>query len=604
MKHKSSFIYSKLFHFLLFFVLSVTMLGFPVILEGEDSVSKRKPVVLKSKVEEVTLFTDRALVTRTGNITLPAGNHRLLFRNLPEKMIPQSIHLSGIGQFTLNDMKFQKVPVPAIPRNQLKSLLTKKENLSDRINELEDRLNQIEKDKDFLDKIVKKSTHTSKESKDSEMDPEKWIKLAQFYRTQNDTLAKEMRHAKKELKKLQEELKKVISKLRETGHLNRKWERQVVADIANLKEQPLVLQLSYLVMGPRWQPVYDLRVQTETRKMTVLYNALVKQSTAEDWKHVRMKLSTARPHLGSKHADLTAWRIYFVQRKAKSFKGFVDGASGAENMFYVDGVNTNKPEPAPQMFATEENRKKTDSQLLQVPKAGKFARSRPRVDIPERIMAQKQSSVQGRISSVEFALEGSHTILSDNQDHKVRLMKRDFPTHFRYSTAPKVTPYAFLKVEITNDSDYPFFPGKANIFLDEGFTTTSELEYASPGENFWVFLGVDEGIGVDYKFIKKLKGEKGVLSKKKTIVYSSDISIKNNKKTTVELVIWDQIPVSNHKDIKVELISPKFKENTPNLKMNERKIIEWLFHLEPGQDIKIPFSFSVEYPRDKYINLD
>ena len=59
--------------------------------------------------------------------------------------------------------------------------------------------------------------------------------------------------------------------------------------------------------------------------MTVLYNAMVKQSTTEDWKNNALKLSTARHHLGSKHAALAAWRVYFVQQRPKSIKGFIDG---------------------------------------------------------------------------------------------------------------------------------------------------------------------------------------------------------------------------------------------------------------------------------------
>ena len=55
------------------------------------------------------------------------------------------------------------------------------------------------------------------------------------------------------------------------------------------------LQLSYLVRGPKWVPTYDIRVDSESRKLDVKYFALVRQNTGEDWGDVALKLSTANP---------------------------------------------------------------------------------------------------------------------------------------------------------------------------------------------------------------------------------------------------------------------------------------------------------------------
>jgi hypothetical protein len=51
----------------------------------------------------------------------------------------------------------------------------------------------------------------------------------------------------------------------------------------------------------------------------------------------------------------------------------------------------------------------------------------------------------------------------------------------------------------------------------------------------------------------------------------------------------------------VELIEPEYKADTDALKMNENKFLEWYFKLKPGQEVKIPFSFAVKYPKDQVV---
>src|SRR5262245_51360385 len=63
--------------------------------------------------------------------------------------------------------------------------------------------------------------------------------------------------------------------------------------------------VSYVVPGAGWQPEYDLdfapraraRVGAGTARLTV--GAVVRQTTGEDWRGVRLALSTARPKLGA-----------------------------------------------------------------------------------------------------------------------------------------------------------------------------------------------------------------------------------------------------------------------------------------------------------------
>lgn len=108
--------------------------------------------------------------------------------------------------------------------------------------------------------------------------------------------------------------------------------------------------------------------------------------------------------------------------------------------------------------------------------------------------------------------------------------------------------------------------------------------------------GVDNGIEVVRKLVKKHESEKGVFEKNTTRVDSYLIKIANHKRAPMELVLWDQLPISTHESIEVTLLDPAMEKNVENPKMNEHRFLEWLLHLDPEQEMTITFSFSVEFP--------
>jgi len=124
----------------------------------------------------------------------------------------------------------------------------------------------------------------------------------------------------------------------------------------------------------------------------------------------------------------------------------------------------------------------------------------------------------------------------------------------------------------------------------------------APSEKFSVFLGIDEGIKVEHKLIKKYNLEKGVIGKKKKVIYEYLITITNNKKSQEELVVWDQFPISSNQQIKVDIIEPNYKKDSKSLKKNNYNYLEWYFKPKAGEKITIPLKFSVEYPKGKNIS--
>jgi uncharacterized protein (TIGR02231 family) len=128
------------------------------------------------------------------------------------------------------------------------------------------------------------------------------------------------------------------------------------------------------------------------------------------------------------------------------------------------------------------------------------------------------------------------------------------------------------------------------------------MNLVAPDEEFWTYLGVDEGIKIEHKFLKRKLKNSGVFTRTRNYIYEYQIELSNNKKNKEEIVVWDQLPISNHEKIDVKLVSPQLRDNDSSFKMNEFKFLEWLYKPEPGEKIQIPLIFSVEYPQEMNVS--
>ncbi|MBD3343658.1 MAG: mucoidy inhibitor MuiA family protein [Chitinivibrionales bacterium] len=552
-------------------IFSTVLLSLVLLIDAQAA----SPEPISSTITDVTVYSDRALVLRTGSLSLSPGKHVISFENLPKAIDRHSIQVSGTGNAVLYDIRFLTKHLDGLDSTAHKKLLMRKETLEDSLVLCDNLTAQAQAERTFVDNITKKLTAVAQE-KDTpvELDPDKWIKMVDFYRSKLSELDKETRstvHLKRELK---ERLDKVNREIQDLG-VQKSTMKNVVEVTVNQKNAgTLKLTLSYIVHGPTWYPSYDLRASTAKKSMTVVYNAMVRQSTEEDWKNVKLNLSTARPSVSGRHPELQPWYVQQSRPVVYSSRGLSKAKRAAAPSAMAN-----------QMFIAEEAEALGDLALE-----------------PEPVMETRSATVETKATSVVYAIKGKSTIESDNQEHRVSVTALDFPVSFRYSSVPKLAPNAYLKTKATNTSDFMLLAGKANIFMDDNFVGNSQMDQVSPSEEFWTFLGVDDGIGIEHKLIKKYHSKEGVINKKKKLIYEYLITIKSNKKNEEELVVWDQIPVSNNKEIVVSLIEPDISDKTKDIKMNEHNYIEWFFKVKPGQELKVPFKFSVEYPEGMQVD--
>lgn len=533
---------------------------------------------LESKITNVTVFKDRAEVTRQARVEgLLTGEYQLVFDKLPKNIDQNSIQVNGKGNATLTNVKFETVHYEETPNLDRKALNEEQQHIQDELRLLDDQIERLRKEKGFIDGVGKKLITPATTETSLELDPQKWANMLSYFKTELATVDQAIFEVEKSKRSWQNKLNRVNNQISQLGSSKRLSKNQVGVWVEVNQETNLELELSYVVHNASWRPVYDLRVSTQDKRMHITYNAIVTQNTGENWEDTPLKLSTAQPQISGHQPSLSPWRI---------------------NLFVP------KPPPPPMPGGV-----KAMSNMIEAPMAQMYMsdieESGALMDELEAdvLMAKPTSAVETGATSVFFGVSGKHTVKSNNTDHKVTIMIEDFSAHFRYSTVPKLSPYAYLKAKVRNETAYPFLAGDANVFLDNNFVSTTKMEAVAPTEEFWTFLGIDQGFKIEHKFLKKYEKKEGGIFSKKTqnIVYEYAIEIKNNKSTQEEIVVWDQLPISGNDEIKVHLLEPAYKEDSDKVKKNEYEYIEWFFKPNPGEQLNVPFKFSVEYPRDQQV---
>jgi uncharacterized protein (TIGR02231 family) len=212
------------------------------------------------------------------------------------------------------------------------------------------------------------------------------------------------------------------------------------------------------------------------------------------------------------------------------------------------------------------------------------------------------ASVVTGATAETYIIDRVSDVLSDNKVAKVNITQQNFPTVYRYSSVPKLSPHVYLKAKAKNKSDFTLLPGRTSVFLDGAFVANASLDLVPAGQEFWTYLGVDPSVKVERKELGRREETSGIFGKKTVrTVYDNIFKIKNSKSTAIELVVWDQIPISDHEDIKVVLEEPKYEKDSENLKMSDGKLLEWRFNLKADEKKDVPFRFAIERPEGTII---
>jgi uncharacterized protein (TIGR02231 family) len=520
-----------------------------------SSVSGHEPTQMTSTIRAVTVYPDRARVTRTGTVTLPEGASILQLVGLPEGLEEDSVvaHAESDATLTIEgiDIRNQFLATSALPRtqelqNQLRGLEDQKQSLSATEGVLEEK-------RAFFRNLA---AGLGKGEKDT-VNVDEIKKLYTYYGDELSSVAENILSVERSQAKLEPEIDRVKRELEALSSGQQKSQRAVLVSVNAATSAKAEFTLSYVIGNASWAPSYDARVDSTTGKIQLLYNALIRQKTTEDWTDVHLVLSTAQPGRNGTMPDLEP--------------AFVD--------FKI-------PEPMPMAAARASN---LHAPAEVPPQAGKLSVE----------STNAQATVQTTGLAVAYDVQLPVVIPADGQPHRTNVTVINLQGAPEYVTTPKLDPGVFLRVHLVNTSPALLLPGPVSVFRDGEFTGRIALSLLPAGGEFDLYVGQDDSIKAERKETVHKRSETGILNKRTIEDRTYQISIQNFRANPIRLLMYDQLPVSKTADIIVN--QGKFSDNPATIDKNSGKL-SWNIELGPKTKKIIEFSYSVEWPKDKEID--
>jgi len=187
-----------------------------------------------------------------------------------------------------------------------------------------------------------------------------------------------------------------------------------------------------------------------------------------------------------------------------------------------------------------------------------------------------------------------NSIPSDGSEHEAMIGTESIPAKYTYYTAPKLSPNVFMLAEVPDWKKYELLKGKLRLFHNNTYIGESYWTPVAIEDTLHFSVGIEKNIGVERRLKATNKG-KSLLRTSNKVLREWEIIVKNNKDFTVDVTVEDQIPVSTHSDVKVNLIE------SSQAKVNEKTgRLTWEVKLAPGEKKVINLQYEVSIKNNYY----
>jgi uncharacterized protein (TIGR02231 family) len=317
----------------------------------------------------------------------------------------------------------------------------------------------------------------------------------------------------------------------------------LVLQVTSDKKQHVNFDVNQNIQSANWHPYYVIKSSGIQSPLKISYKAKIQQNTGLELKNIPIKLINGSFSSEDKPYELDRW---FLR---------------TERDYYVSN----------QAFQREKSNDKSTALMMEVAVTG-------------------NSRITQKTMKTEISLDKDAVIPTDVEVTE-DINEFEVTTGYKYFATPKLENKTFLLAYIKDYSKYNLLPGNADIFMDDMLIGAVNIDTNQLTNEMLVSLGSDSGILTKRELINKKTKDLG--EKEKFESYAYEITVKNNKDTSVNLELKDQIPLSTAENIKIELI------NTDNATYDkELGSLIWNFNIKPNETKKIKFGFNVTLPRD------
>lgn len=275
-------------------------------------------LAMDAPVTAVTVYSDRARVTRTAKVTL-SGAHptRIELPLLPARVDPSSIRVD-VQSAKGDDAAVQRVEVAFVDASEAKLPTQEAEKLLSEVDAIDDQLATLSVEQGayaaqlrLLGRVLPSASGLAGGQSGSlpppKLNPSGWGAVFAWTRQQHEKLQSKSRELSEKQRQLQLQRRVLVEKGQKLGGLLRQGGHRVTATLTGSGAASVAL--SYQVFGARWRPSYDLQLVPDKNRVELSLAGLVSQESGEDWTDAKLTLSTAVPATATQLPKLLTWKL-------------------------------------------------------------------------------------------------------------------------------------------------------------------------------------------------------------------------------------------------------------------------------------------------------
>lgn len=523
-----------------------------------------------------------AELTHESKVKVDASTKIIVINNLSTNIDVNSLQISVPEDVALLSQRYSVYYPTVAPIAKTKEV----ERMEDSISLVQKEISRVDNliviDQEILTKTGLLIETTINTSGNKTVTSEEVLKLLEYYNGKIEKSKTNIYNHRQNINQLNvriAEIRKRIAAITAVTPIKQKPYGQVILQVMNKRSGEIPVSLSYYTQYAGWTAVYDVRVNSKTNKVKLVYKAALTQTTGIDWKKTKLTLSTGTPNFGVIAPVLTPWYL----------------------QLYVPGIYTDLQRRAAAGNAQRNmiQSYRDDEKLAQEVVANgygdfKTKAVKDQLTIDPSNVQQYTTLNEGQLNT-NFEIDLPYDIASDGQLNSVTIKDQEIACVLKNYAVPRMDKDAYLLAEVADWQNLDLLPGDANIIMDDTYIGKSIIDPNTTADTLNLSLGRDKRVAVKRSLIKELSSLK-TSGKESKQVFTYEILVKNNKITDVNLLLKDQYPLSNIKEVVVTL-----EDGSEAMVNAETGVLTWKIDLKPGESKKVRFSYSVKYPKDKKI---
>ncbi len=542
---------------------------------------------VSSNIKKVTVYSDRALVSREAAVKVTGVSTVYVFRQLPGWVDEGSVRAATTAG-RIQDVRVTRSYLARANERSYLEAEAASRGLSERLLALDDEIKvldaqakQIEDIKAFsLDKLDKdvavgSPVGTASAASTGVVGVSTYESVVDFIAKKMREIAKGRRSVQTERAKLAPEVEASKKRLEELRALTQLEETKVYVTIQGTGAAEGQLQLTYMLPGATWEATHELRsAERDPGAVEVNSFAVVTQASGENWDDAELVFSTQSSTTAVRIPELEALTLGDTRAATQSFETRSASFKRAEAAFKGQNKLWNKRVQSSSLKESFEETYATNFESLQ---------------ITQSKTVQIFQSLQQRGTTTQFKALGATKVRADGRSVRVPIGRANLKAKKAIVAAPEQSLNAAQTLEMLNDSGQSLLPGSVALYQAGAFLGMTNLDFVADGEPFTVF----ESVADQLKLTRVLDKKRSALVRKERtqMQLAFVVTVENLSNKSMALNLADRVPVSEDKDIVISGV-----RISPDAKPDSKGILHWPLTLQPKEKRKFEIQYTIEYP--------